>query len=57
MGLPALAALLGPSPKRTWTGGERVAEGGGPHADGKARLRDGRSGEFFSSDVTVARST
>jgi len=54
MGLPALARCSGPSPKRTWTR-RRTSCSRRPASRprGKARLRDGRSGEFFSSDVTV----
>jgi len=35
MGLPALAALLGPSPNGRGPGVERAAQGGRPHADGE----------------------
>jgi DNA-directed RNA polymerase subunit beta len=54
VGLPALAALLGPKSEADVD--EAVAEllrVAGLSATGKARLRDGRSGEFFTSDVTV----
>jgi DNA-directed RNA polymerase subunit beta len=53
-GLPALAALLGPKSEADVDAAVtellRVA---GLSPAGKARLRDGRSGEFFASDVTV----
>jgi DNA-directed RNA polymerase subunit beta len=54
VGLPALAALLGP--KSDADVDQAVTEllrTAGLSAAGKARLRDGRSGEFFASDVTV----
>jgi DNA-directed RNA polymerase subunit beta len=52
--LPALAGLLGPKSEADADAAVtellRVA---GLSAAGKVRLRDGRSGEFFTSDVTV----
>ena len=54
IGRPALAALLGPKSEADVD--QAVAEllqVAGLSPTGKARLRDGRSGEFFASDVTV----
>src|SRR5947209_1305609 len=54
MGLPALAALLGPkSEADVDQAANGLLKAAGLTPTGKARLRDGRSGEFFSSDVTV----
>src|SRR5205809_673725 len=54
MGLPALAALLGPkSEADVDRAANELLKAAGLTPTGKARLRDGRSGEFFSSDVTV----
>src|SRR5213083_701693 len=54
MGLPALAALLGPkSEADVDQAANELLKAAGLTPTGKARLRDGRSGEFFSSDVTV----
>src|SRR5467141_3812555 len=54
MGLPALAALLGPkSEADVDQASNELLKAAGLTPTGKARLRDGRSGEFFSSDVTV----
>src|SRR5207244_10697760 len=54
MGLPALAALLGPkSEADVDQATTELLKAAGLTPTGKARLRDGRSGEFFSSDVTV----
>src|SRR2546430_4079440 len=54
MGLPALAALLGPkSEADVDQAANELLKAAGLSPMGKARLRDGRSGEFFSSDVTV----
>jgi DNA-directed RNA polymerase subunit beta len=53
-GLPALASLLGPKAEADVDAavGELLRVAGLSPA-GKARLRDGRTGEFFTSDVTV----
>src|SRR5436309_1881395 len=54
MGLPALAALLGPkSEADVDQAANELLKAAGLTPTGKARLRDGRSGEFFASDVTV----
>src|SRR6266542_2497607 len=54
MGLPALAALLGPkSEADVDQAANELLKAAGLTPTGQARLRDGRSGEFFSSDVTV----
>src|SRR5437870_1983979 len=54
MGLPALAALLGPkSEADVDRAANELLKAAGLTPTGKARLRDGRSGEFFASDVTV----
>jgi DNA-directed RNA polymerase subunit beta len=54
MGLPALAALLGPkSESDVDAAATELLRVGGFSPGGKCRLRDGRSGEFFSSEVTV----
>src|SRR5439155_551683 len=54
VGLPALAALLGPKSEADLDqGANELLKVAGLTPTGKARLRDGRSGEFFASDVTV----
>jgi DNA-directed RNA polymerase subunit beta len=53
-GYPALAALLGPkSEADVDLAVNDLLRAAGLSPAGKARLRDGRSGEFFASDVTV----
>ena len=53
-GFPALAALLGPrSEADVDEAVNELLRVAGLSPAGKARLRDGRSGEFFASDVTV----
>ena len=53
-GLPALAALLGPKSEADVDNAvNELLRVAGLSPAGKARLRDGRTGEFFSSDVTV----
>ncbi|HMA45371.1 MAG TPA: DNA-directed RNA polymerase subunit beta, partial [Gemmatimonadales bacterium] len=52
--LPALAAMLGPASEADADrAAEEILRQAGLSPSGKARLRDGRSGEFFTSDVTV----
>src|SRR6184192_3106817 len=54
VGFPALAGLLGPKSEADVDRAvNEVLKAAGLSPMGKARLRDGRSGEFFSSDVTV----
>jgi DNA-directed RNA polymerase subunit beta len=54
VGRPALAALLGPkSEADVDQAAAELLQVAGLSPTGKARLRDGRSGEFFASDVTV----
>src|SRR5437879_5597287 len=54
VGFPALAGLLGPKSEADVDGAvNEVLRAAGLSPMGKARLRDGRSGELFSSDVTV----
>src|SRR6266851_5183904 len=54
VGLPALAGLLGPKSEADLDQAvNELLKVGGLTPTGKARLRDGRSGEFFASDVTV----
>jgi len=54
VGLPALAALLGPKSEADLDQAvNELLKVAGLTPTGKARLRDGRSGEFFASDVTV----
>jgi DNA-directed RNA polymerase subunit beta len=54
VGLPALAALLGPKSEADVDhAANELLKVAGLTPTGKARLRDGRSGEFFASDVTV----
>jgi DNA-directed RNA polymerase subunit beta len=54
VGLPALAALLGPKSEADLDqAANDLLKVAGLTPTGKARLRDGRSGEFFASDVTV----
>jgi DNA-directed RNA polymerase subunit beta len=53
-GLPALAGLLGPKSEADVDQAvNELLRVAGLSPTGKARLRDGRTGEFFSSDVTV----
>jgi len=53
-GLPALGAMLGPASEADVDQAvHEVLRAAGLSPAGKARLRDGRSGEFFASDVTV----
>jgi DNA-directed RNA polymerase subunit beta len=53
-GLPALAALLGPKSEADVDQAvNELLRVAGLSPAGKARLRDGRTGEFFASDVTV----
>ncbi|HWH03635.1 MAG TPA: DNA-directed RNA polymerase subunit beta [Gemmatimonadales bacterium] len=54
IGLPALAALLGPkSESDADAAAVELLRVAGSSAAGKCRLRDGRSGEYFESEVTV----
>jgi DNA-directed RNA polymerase subunit beta len=54
VGLPALAALLGPKSEADLDqAANELLKVAGLTPTGKARLRDGRSGEYFASDVTV----
>jgi DNA-directed RNA polymerase subunit beta len=54
VGLKALAALLGPKSEADVEAATAELLGlAGLRATGKCRLRDGRSGEWFSSEVTV----
>jgi DNA-directed RNA polymerase subunit beta len=54
VGWPALAALLGPKSEADLDqAANELLKVAGLTPTGKARLRDGRSGEFFASDVTV----
>jgi DNA-directed RNA polymerase subunit beta len=54
VGLPALAALLGPkSEADVEAAGAEVLRVAGVTPAGKGRLRDGRSGEWFASEVTI----
>jgi DNA-directed RNA polymerase subunit beta len=53
-GLPALAKALGPKSEMDVEGAaEELLSLAGLRATGKARLRDGRTGESFASEVTV----
>ncbi|HUK22828.1 MAG TPA: DNA-directed RNA polymerase subunit beta [Gemmatimonadales bacterium] len=53
-GFPALAGLLGPKAEADVDqAANEVLRAAGLSPTGKARLRDGRTGEFFASDVTV----
>jgi DNA-directed RNA polymerase subunit beta len=53
-GLPALGAMLGPASEADVDQAVyEILRAAGLSPAGKARLRDGRSGEFFTSDVTV----
>jgi len=53
-GLPALAAMLGPASEADADQAvNEMLRAAGLSPAGKARLRDGRSGEYFTSDVTV----
>ena len=53
-GLPALGAMLGPASEADVDQAvDEILRAAGLSPAGKARLRDGRSGEFFTSDVTV----
>jgi DNA-directed RNA polymerase subunit beta len=52
--LPALAAMLGPASEADVDAATvEILSAAGLSPAGKVRLRDGRSGEFFTSDVTV----
>src|SRR5690242_15004646 len=54
VGLPALATLLGPKSEADLDqAANELLKVAGLTPTGKARLRDGRSGEYFASDVTV----
>ncbi|HZH41993.1 MAG TPA: DNA-directed RNA polymerase subunit beta [Gemmatimonadales bacterium] len=54
VGLPGLAALLGPkSEADVDRAADELLRVAGLTPTGKCRLRDGRSGEYFTSDVTV----
>ncbi|HEX4632769.1 MAG TPA: DNA-directed RNA polymerase subunit beta, partial [Gemmatimonadales bacterium] len=54
VGLPALAGLLGPKSEADLDqAANELLKVAGLTPTGKARLRDGRSGEYFESDVTV----
>jgi DNA-directed RNA polymerase subunit beta len=54
IGLPALAALLGPkSESDADAAAVELLRVAGSSAAGKCRLRDGRTGEYFESEVTV----
>ncbi|HVH68675.1 MAG TPA: DNA-directed RNA polymerase subunit beta [Gemmatimonadales bacterium] len=54
VGLPALATLLGPKSEADLDqAATELLKVAGLTPTGKARLRDGRSGEYFASDVTV----
>jgi DNA-directed RNA polymerase subunit beta len=51
---PALAAMLGPASEADVDAAtSEILRAAGLSPAGKVRLRDGRSGEFFTSDVTV----
>ncbi len=53
-GLAALGAMLGPASEADVDQAvDEILGAAGLSPAGKARLRDGRSGEFFASDVTV----
>ena len=53
-GWPKLGAMLGPASESDVDGAvDEILRAAGLSPTGKARLRDGRSGEFFTSDVTV----
>jgi DNA-directed RNA polymerase subunit beta len=53
-GHPALAAMLGPKAETdTGAAAEELLRLAGLTPTGKMRLRDGRSGEYFESEVTV----
>ncbi|HEV2141642.1 MAG TPA: DNA-directed RNA polymerase subunit beta, partial [Candidatus Dormibacteraeota bacterium] len=53
-GWPKLGAMLGPASEADVDGAvDEILRAAGLSPTGKARLRDGRSGEFFTSDVTV----
>jgi DNA-directed RNA polymerase subunit beta len=53
-GFPALAKLLGPKAEADVdAAADELLRTAGLSPTGKARLRDGRGGEFFASDVTV----
>jgi len=52
--MPALAGMLGPASEAdTDKAVNELLRSAGLSPAGKARLRDGRSGEYFTSDVTV----
>jgi DNA-directed RNA polymerase subunit beta len=53
-GWPKLGAMLGPASEADVDGAvDEILRAAGLSPTGKVRLRDGRSGEFFTSDVTV----
>jgi DNA-directed RNA polymerase subunit beta len=53
-GFPALASMLGPASEADVDAAvSEILLAAGLSPAGKVRLRDGRSGEFFTSDVTV----
>jgi len=53
-GMPALAGILGPMSEADVDAAVvEILKAAGLSPAGKVRLRDGRSGEFFESDVTV----
>jgi DNA-directed RNA polymerase subunit beta len=53
-GMPALAGMLGPASEAdTDKAVNELLRSAGLSPAGKSRLRDGRSGEYFTSDVTV----
>jgi DNA-directed RNA polymerase subunit beta len=53
-GSPALARLLGPKAEADVdAAADELLRAAGLSPSGKSRLRDGRGGEFFASDVTV----
>ncbi len=53
-GLPGLAGMLGPKGEaNVEAAAVELLRLGGLTASGKARLRDGRTGEWFTSDITV----
>jgi DNA-directed RNA polymerase subunit beta len=53
-GWPKLGAILGPASEADVDGAvDEILRAAGLSPTGKVRLRDGRSGEFFTSDVTV----
>jgi DNA-directed RNA polymerase subunit beta len=54
LGLPALAGILGPKSEANVDGAvAEIMQRAGLTPAGKCRLRDGRTGEWFASEVTV----